>query len=55
LDLVQKNKTIGNGKQVGPFLGPRNTVINAIKLGEEFVAVKATTTVKWLLQDRHCK
>jgi hypothetical protein len=30
-------------------------MINAKELGEEFIVVKATTTVKWLLQARHCR
>jgi hypothetical protein len=49
LDLVQKNQTADNGKQAKPFSGPCNTVINAIKLVEESVAVNTTTIVKWLL------
>jgi hypothetical protein len=46
MDLVQKNQTAGNGKQAGPFPRLRNMVMIANKLGEESVAVKATTIVK---------
>jgi hypothetical protein len=62
---------VGNGEDqtrpARPLLGPRNTVLNAIKLYEESIAVEATkldeesvivtatTTVKRLLHKESCR